>query len=106
MRKHDNGVLGRLELMSASCTEEISIHPIADQSLFMIPDYDKSRQSGLTSIIQFTKKQYWNVYCYRDAKYICWEVERKNILIRMTPQEFERFFGKYEVFDRDGNIVV
>ena len=71
----------------------INANPIISTSVILW--YDSQNSDG--SVINFNKRQVWNVYPYKkhvsDSEYYG-ECEYKGFVIRLMPKDFTRIFGE------------
>ena len=103
-KKYKGEILGTLQIQGNSCTEPMKIHPINSGTWYLIPDNltdsQKSHQYDYTSLIHFDGRQNWEVYYFCMGNEGGWVVQGKGLYLRMPEKDFERFFGKYEILER------
>ena len=91
-------VRGTLEVGKNWCTQSIKIHPIHSGTWALVPlDIAKEYSYGMTSLILFNKKQIWEVYYFMFADEQGWVLERSGMYLRMKDEDFEKFFGKFNI---------
>lgn len=94
MTKQKMELRGTLSIGENFCTERIRIHPIASGTWALyLPEIESRNSDVFASLVLFSKNQLWTAYycSFTDS----WEVERSGLLLRMPPEDFEKFFGKY-----------
>lgn len=103
-KRYKGEILGTLQIQANNCTDTIKMHPINSGDWFLIPtdltEQQKRHQYHATSLIAFDGRQVWEVYYFRFGDGSGWVVQRKGLYLRMPEKDFERFFGKYEILER------
>lgn len=105
-KKYTGEILGTLQIKSNYCTDSIFIKPIRPGGLIMY-SYCDTNEDKLGSLIDFNGNQIWKAYYFKFPPNTChgpkehkgWNLEWKNITLRLCEKEFERNFGKYEILD-------
>ena len=92
------------ELMpNSSCTERIWLHPIKSETLILWANenskgFEIDMRQSHASLVFIDPRQKWECYYY-SVDEIGWNCERHNVVLRLSPDEFEKIFGEIKVDD-------
>lgn len=91
------------ELMPNSCTQKIWLHPVNSATLILWADenskgFEIDMRKSHASLVSIDPRQKWECYYYSVSE-IGWNCERHNVILRLSPDEFEKIFGEIKVDD-------
>lgn len=89
-------VRGKLKLNPNGCTERMRVQPIRGGVWYVVPE---GGDQSFVSVVSFDPRQVWEVCFFNTCQGTGWAVEKNNLYLRMSEEDFERFFGRYKLVD-------
>lgn len=85
------------KMPDSSCSDIVKLRPITNGSIVLCREDDLAYDKSHHTHIFINKRKIWSVYYYRfnDVHGFC--IERSGISMEMLENDFELFFGHYEV---------